>query len=141
MSLLDLPDLIALVRGWFIGSRRRFAQPVPKVTSDDVQRVVRREFPDEPFAEIVTLLNEYGVQKWQLDTPRVQLAVLKLAQGRLEKLRPLVENAKRDYRDVLVWAEYPTYHKIGFRVRELPGKEQCRIIDSDWRQYEEWLRG
>jgi hypothetical protein len=140
MSLIDLPGLIDLVRGWFVGSRRRVEQPIPDVTSNDVERVVRREFPDEQFAEVMALLNEYGTQKWQRGVPRVQLATLKLAQGSVEKLRTLVESTKRDYRDVLVWAEYPAYHKIGFRVRELPIRKQREIIDSDWKQYEEWLR-
>jgi len=45
-----------------------------------------------------------------------------------------------DYRNVLVWAEYPNYHKIGFRARELPIQEQRRIIDSDWKQYKGWLQ-
>jgi len=48
--------------------------------------------------------------------------------------------AKRDYRDALAAAEYPAYCKIGFRVQELPEKDRRRIIDQDWRQYEEWLK-
>jgi hypothetical protein len=86
------------------------------------------------------VLGEYGVEKWHREPTRVQLAALKLADGSLQRLRANIESAKRDYRDALAAAEYPAYCKVGFRVRELPAEEQRRIIDSDWRQYEGWLR-
>ena len=109
-------------------------QPVPAVTSSDVERVVRRDFPNEQFDVTIALLKE------SREPVRVQLAALKLANGSLEKLRTHIEVAKRDYRDVLAAAEYPSYFKIGFRVRELPDDERRQIIDSDCGQYEEWLR-
>lgn len=140
MSLFDVVPLVNFLTSLALGRRRSIAQPVPGVTSSDVERVVRRDFAREQFADVMTLLGECGAKNGQRGGPRVQLAALKLAQGSVEKLKPLVESAKRDYRDVLVWAEYPNYHKIGFRVRELPNKEQRRIIDSDWKQYEGWLR-
>jgi hypothetical protein len=43
-------------------------------------------------------------------------------------------------RDALAAAEYPAYCKTGFQVRELPAEQRRRIIDGDWRQYEEWLK-
>ena len=107
-------------------------QPVPHVTSIDVERIVERDFKYE-FTTVMALLNELG-------TARVQLAALKLANGSVEKLRSNIESAKRDYRDVLAFAEYPEYHKNGFRVSELPADERTRIIESDWQQYEGWLR-
>jgi hypothetical protein len=140
MSLFDVVPLVNFLKRLALGRRQPIAQPVPDVTSSDVERVVRRDFAKEQFAGVMTLLDECGAKNAQRGGPRVQLAALKLAQGSVEKLKPLVESAKRDYRDVLVWAEYPNYHKIGFRVRELPNKERRRIIDSDWKQYEGWLR-
>ena len=107
-------------------------QPVPHVTSIDVERIVERDFKYE-FTTVMALLNELG-------TARVQLAALKLANGSVEKLRSNIESAKRDYRDVLAFAEYPEYCKKGFRASELPADERTRIIESDWRQYEGWLR-
>ena len=32
------------------------------------------------------------------------------------------------------------FGKVAFRIRELPVDERLQIIDSNWRQYEEWLR-
>lgn len=113
-------------------------QPVPNVTDDDVERVVWREFSTGQFAAVMAILHEYGTEQ-QREAARVRLAALKLAKGNPEKLRANIQSAKRDYRDVLAYAEYPEYSKKGFGVRQLPVEEQRRIIDSDWRQYEEWL--
>jgi hypothetical protein len=115
-------------------------QPVPVVSPNDVERIVRWDFREEQFATVMVLLNEYGVEKWHRERSRVQLAILKMARGSLETLRSYVDVAKQDYRDVLAAAEYPDYSKKGFRVRELLGEEQRRIIDADWMQYETWLR-
>jgi len=115
-------------------------QPVPVVTFNDVERIARREFSDEQFSTVIALLKEYGTEAWQRECPGVQLAALKLADGNLEKLRAQIEAAKRDYRDVLAVAEFPAYCKVGFRIRELPVDERLRIINADWRQYDEWLR-
>jgi hypothetical protein len=134
-----LRRFIAL-RGRHLASHHAHSQPPPDVTSDDVERIVRREFPDEQFAPITALLNEYVHERWQRESSRVRLAVLKLAHGSVEKLRVHIEAAKSDYRDVLAAAEYPDYCKIGFRIRELPADEQRRIINRDWKQYEDWLR-
>lgn len=136
MSLFDFASLTHFLRRFAFGRGRPITQPVPDVTPSDVERVVRRDYPSEQFADVMTLLDECGTK----EGPRVQLAALKLAKGSVGKLQPLVESAERDYRDILVWAEYPDYHKIGFRIRELPIKERHRIIDSDWNQYEGWLR-
>jgi hypothetical protein len=138
MYPFDVVPLVNFLKRTALGRKRPIAQPVPEVTPSDVKRVVRRDFPNEQFADVMTLMD--GCSAKGGGRPRVQLAVLKLAQGNLEKVGPLVESANRDYRDVLVWAEYPNYHKIGFRVRELSNKERRQINDSDWKQYEGWLR-
>jgi hypothetical protein len=134
-----LRRFIAL-RGRRVASPYAHSQPPPNVTADDVERIVRREFPDEQFAAITALLNEYGHERWHREPSRVRVAALKLSRGSMEKLRAHIEAAKSDYRDVLAGAEYPDYCKIGFRIRELPADEQRRIVSRDWKQYEDWLR-
>ena len=116
------------------------SQPIPQVTPDDVERVVCRDFTADEYTAVTGMLNEYGTEKWHREPTRVRLAVLKVANGSVQKLRACIDSAKRDYRDALAAAEFPAYFMIGFRVRELPEKERRRIIDDDWRQYEEWLR-
>jgi tetratricopeptide (TPR) repeat protein len=76
-------------------------QPTPIVTANDVQRIVRRDFPSEHLAAAMDIIKEYGTEKWHSGCNRVQLAVLKLANGNLKDLRRYIEVAKRDYRDVL----------------------------------------
>ena len=113
-------------------------QPIPEVTREDVERVVRRDFSAKAFAKVLATLDQYNANS-AAPSARVQLAVLKLAAGNLGKLRKYSEDAKLDYRDVLVWAEYPDY------MRKVPGPGQLqqsevdRIIDADWKQYQAWL--
>jgi hypothetical protein len=111
-------------------------QPVPKVSREDVERVVRRDFPTGSFSEVLAILDGYGLEDYHQEKARVQLAVLKLADGSLEKLRREIEEAKCDFRDVLSAAEYPAYP---WDAHKLPPQEQKRIIDSDWKQYAGWL--
>jgi hypothetical protein len=137
----DIYRAILYLCRWLVGLPRIVSQPVPQVTADDVAMVVRRDFAEEQFGVVMAVLNEYGVEKWERGKPRVQLAVLKLANGDLEALKRHISQAKQDYRDVLAAAEYPEYSKKGmFHVRELPAIEQRQIIDSDWERYETWLR-
>ena len=56
---------------------------------------------------MLKLLDIYGVESYERERERVQLAILKLSEGNEEKLGEFVAVAKRDYRDVLFWAENP----------------------------------
>ena len=85
------------------------------------------------------MLGEYGTESWQREPHRVRLAALKLAAGSIERLRSEIEGAKCDYRDALAYAEYPGYFKRVPRSGELPPKEEQRLIDADWKQYQDWL--
>lgn len=117
----------------------KLMQPTAQVTPEDVERVLRRDFPGDAYAAAAAVLATYGTAASQRESPRVQLAVLKLANGDLDKLRLRVETARRDYRDVLSWAEYPAYGKFGFRTQRIPPEDLNRAIESDWQQYQDWL--
>jgi hypothetical protein len=91
---------------------------------EDVVASVRASFAKESRARALKLLDTYGVAPHERERERVQLAILKLSEGKEEKLRQYVGVAKRDYRDVLFWAEYPEEAKIDTpekrrQVREL----------------------
>jgi hypothetical protein len=105
----------------------------------DVERIVRRDFPADQLPEVLAILDEYGRETWQREAHRVRLAALKLAAGSVERLRYQIEGAKCDYRDVLAPAEYPGYCKRVPRSGGLPSDEERRIIDADWKQYQDWL--
>jgi len=51
--------------------------------------------------EAMAALDEYGVEPSEHERERVQLAILKLSAGDLERLIHNVQVAKRDYRDIL----------------------------------------
>src|SRR6267378_940618 len=74
---------------------------------DDVVAVVQKAFPETSYSRVLELLDSYGVESYERERERVQLAILKLSEGNEEKLREFVAVAKRDYRDVLFWAENP----------------------------------
>jgi hypothetical protein len=105
-----------------------------------VARVVRRDFSEEKFDAVMAVINEDGIERSERGGPGVYLAILKLASGNLEKLKDAVRMAKSDWRDVLGAAVYPERYSAGPQFRELPVREQQRIVDGDWRQYQDWLR-
>src|SRR5438552_5732663 len=73
----------------------------------NVVAVVQKTFRESAYARVLELLDNFGVEPYERERERVQLAILKLSEGNEEKLREFVAVAKRDYRDVLFWAEYP----------------------------------
>jgi len=116
------------------------SQPVPQIKPEDIDRIVRRDFPESEFDAVLDILHQYGSEKWHREGWRVKAAVLKLANGKLQALRKAMEAAKRDYRDVLLPAEYPEYGRRRITsVRKLEGDERDRVINSDWDQYKAWL--
>jgi hypothetical protein len=66
---------------------------------------VRREFHAEDQQAVLKALSCYGAQSHEREKERVLRAVLYLADGDKEAVNHLVEQARRDYRDVLLWAE------------------------------------
>jgi len=79
---------------------------------DEVVAVVQKTFPESAQSRVLELLDTYGVESYERERERVQLAILKLSEGNEEKLREFVAVAKRDYRDVLFWAENPEEAKL-----------------------------
>jgi Permease for cytosine/purines, uracil, thiamine, allantoin len=68
---------------------------------------------------------------------RLQIAILKLSGGKLEKLQELVIAANTDYRDILAWAEYPEQMKRD--TWKMSPEEVKQIRDRDRKQYLDWL--
>lgn len=65
---------------------------------------VWRDFPRHQQHDVAAALASYGEQPYEREVVRVQLAVLSLAGGDMERLLKYLERAKRDYRDVLLWS-------------------------------------
>jgi hypothetical protein len=87
-------------------------------------------------------LDRYGLESYEREKDRVQLAILKLADGDLAKLGEMIVIAKRDYRDVLSWAEYPEEHLALWSLkRDKSAEEQARLDEirrRDREQYDAW---
>jgi hypothetical protein len=79
---------------------------------DEVVAAIQATFPESGRAHVLELLDTYGVESYEHERERVQLAILKLSKGNEEKLREFAAIAKRDYRDVLFWAEYPEESRL-----------------------------
>ncbi len=107
---------------------------------DLVIHKVQSVFPSHDPAEILALLDTYGTETYERERERVQLAVLKLSKGDIDRLHKFVTVAKRDYRDALAWAEYPSAMRI--RPRESDGQthEGQETQHSDLYQYLSWLQ-
>ena len=113
-------------------------QPVPNVTRDDVLRVIRRDFAETSEVDVLHILDQYGTQGSVAGQARVHLAILKLSGSGLDALRNHIETACFDCRDVIAPAEYPEYSKHGFK-KHFADDDKAAAIESDWKQYEEWL--
>jgi hypothetical protein len=88
------------------------------MSRDEVIAVVQKTFPGNAHARVLELLDSYGVESYERERERVQLAILKLSEGNEKKLREFVAVAKRDYRDVLFWADNPEEAKLTPEKRE-----------------------
>ena len=71
-----------------------------------VEAEIRERFPAADVAAVIARLERavlpFGSRAAPSERPRVHLAIIKLAEGNLEKLGRAVEVAEQDWRDVLV---------------------------------------
>lgn len=81
-------------------------------TRDEVLAAVQAAFGSERCARIMRLLDAYGVQSYERERERVQLAIVKLSGGSEEKAVEHLATAKLDYRDILLWADEPEKARI-----------------------------
>jgi hypothetical protein len=58
------------------------------------------------------ILGRYGTAPHEREVERVRAACVKLAEGDEAKLEYFVSVAKKDYRDVLFWADNPEQAKL-----------------------------
>lgn len=112
-----------------------------RTSRDKVLKKVNRYWPDVDPQEIMEILDRYGVERYERGRARVQLAILKLSQGDRDRLEAYVKMAKRDYRDVLAYAEYPEEMRTGpVAMRQLSAEEAKALRRRDKAQYRQWLR-
>jgi hypothetical protein len=119
--------------------------PDPRALADEVESKVAATWPsDADRARARGVLGRYGAAPHEREVDRVQLAIIKLAEGSLDELEKMAAAAKTDYRDVLMWAEYPEEASATWSVGpHLSGdqkRELARIRKRDREQYDRWRR-
>lgn len=111
----------------------------------EVASRIDETWPDEAARErIRRALFTYGEDPGEREPERVRLAILKLADGREDSIARFVRDAKRDYRDVLMWAEYPREGAALWSLRKnLSPEEEARLAElrrADRQEMENWRR-
>ena len=85
-------------------------QKIPKISDNDIKRIIKRDFPQSELTEIENILQIYK-SKSKEGRNRIYASLLKLSDGNLELLKKLVEKANNDFRDIIAMSEYPNYQK------------------------------
>ncbi|MEN3332138.1 MAG: hypothetical protein V7641_1503 [Blastocatellia bacterium] len=104
-----------------------------------VLQKVKTTFSNESTSCILEILDRYGVESYERERERVQIAILKLSEGELEKLAAYVKVAKEDYRDALAYAEYP--QELQSETWKMNAQTVEEIRQKDKTQYLDWLNG
>jgi len=91
------------------------------ITREDIWAAVCSTFPPDSRSRVMSALDRYGVESYERERERVQLAIVKLSAGSEEKLGEFTAVAKHDYRDVLFWVDNPDEAKL------TPEKRQAMV--------------
>jgi hypothetical protein len=128
-----------------MGSVERPDEVHDGLLSPTVRQLLEALWPDtEARRQVSEALATYGLETYEQERERVQIAILKISDGVVAKVISTLEVAKCDYRDVLMWAEYPREGRSTWRLRpNLTQEEKDRIKEirrTDRQEYEDWLK-
>jgi hypothetical protein len=106
-----------------------------------VERKLAATWPSQDARATVA---RYGTEPYEYEIERVRLAILKLSEGKLTELQRMTDAAKGDYRDVLMWAEYPEEGKALWSLSPDLTDEQRAELEAararDRAQLDAWRR-
>jgi hypothetical protein len=108
-------------------------------------------FPDPVVAtEAIESLDRYGDREWHIAKDLVHLAILKLSEGALSRLRDYVQVARKDFRDVLFEAQEPErFRRLvkvwpavmrNLRSKPLSAAKEAAMRKRDQAQWERWVK-
>ena len=103
-----------------------------------VESKVKYLFPEHNPSEILQLLDD-GITSF-FERERMQLDVLKLSNGDLDKLKHYIALAESESLKVRRLAEYPESSKRDLQSKDLLWGEHKKEIERDFRQYLNWLK-
>jgi predicted RNA binding protein YcfA (HicA-like mRNA interferase family) len=115
---------------------------IPKVDSQDVHRIIKRDFGTDQARIVFSLLISQSSAHWSKGSgkDRIFLAILKLAGGDVDAIPQQIQAANLDPRDLIGFAEYPRFMKIGFiGAEKLNPIERQKLLDDDYQDYLNWL--
>ena len=110
-------------------------QPVAKVTDQQLDRLIERDFSQ--YIDNVKIKLEAVKSDSQSGRNRISAAIIKLSDKDIKSLDHYISIANCDCRDVLSQAEYPRCSKLGFG--DFDKNEMKSIYLDDWREYSKWL--
>jgi hypothetical protein len=106
--------------------------------SKRVAALVEKIFPSADAAQIRGMIREFHWAPEPLLDERIHLDILEVCDGKIEKVRELVELAKIDWRDLIMVAEYEvTEGKIVLKARgqsrlaEIAMRKRQRTADGE----------
>lgn len=79
------------------------------------------------------MLSSYGEETHPEGQERVLLDLLRLAGGDTQQVQELVDRAKRDYRDIIFWAEYPSESRLDTPSKMERFNTMLKKLGADWR--------
>jgi len=112
-------------------------QKTANVTDSDIERIILRDFARSDLKTVKIILSNYKTEGAK-ERNRVYASALKLSAGDIDLLEKYVHRANVDYRDLIALSEYPNYTER-MLDDDFSGKRKAKLIDDDWRQYQEWL--
>ncbi len=71
------------------------------VTSEDIEAAVTAAFPANKVQEVMQVLNTYKGE----EAHRIQMCIVVLSDHDISKVEHFVQQAAKDYRDILLWAD------------------------------------
>ena len=100
---------------------------------DPVEERICRDFAPEERDEVRGAMLTYGAPAHEREHERVWLDILELAKGDKARVLELVERAKRDYRDIILWAEYPQESKLDTPEKKRKFNDMLEKFGAAWR--------
>lgn len=75
----------------------------PMPVSDAIKHTIRSQFGPEESDQVIRILEQYGTEAWHAQEELVHAGILELAKGDITSITGLVDEANRDYRNILYW--------------------------------------
>ncbi|TGM16528.1 hypothetical protein EHQ82_17020 [Leptospira selangorensis] len=95
-------------------------------------------FPDlNNQKKVLIELEKCSLGNSKIEKERVFLSIVKSSNGNIDKIRDLVTVAKKDYRDVLAWAENPNKMSHEFTTNK---KINSELEKKDKEQFKKWIK-